>query len=401
MANLIEWLKKPFQPVEPLQAGIYQYQSPPENPLNYRLHLRVEEGGNSGLLIINASTVLHLNQTATEYVYHIVNQTEQEEAIKTIQSRYQVKREQIEEDFVELQNQIENFILTPDLDPVTFLDIERHVPYSDEISAPYRLDCALTYTVSDGTDLDNAPEKRVDRELSTQEWKTVLDKAWQAGIPHVIFTGGEPTLRDDLVELLEYAENTGQVTGLLTDGLKLKDSTYLKELLDAGLDHTMVILQPTKEESWESLTSFSYWSEIMDEDIFVTAHLTITEENQDKIEEIVQRLGATGIQALSLSAASSELASALQAAQGLAYQQDLELVWDIPVPYSSNNPISIELEASEEEEKVSGIAKGWLYVEPDGDVLPSQGINEILGNMLSDGWDAIWQKAGEYRSNSL
>ena len=40
------------------------------------------------------------------------------------------------------------------------------------------------------------PIKRVDRELTTDEWGDILDKAWAAGIPHITFTGGEPTLRD-------------------------------------------------------------------------------------------------------------------------------------------------------------------------------------------------------------
>ena len=43
---------------QPLQAGIYHYQSPPEGEQPYRLHLRLEPDG-KGILIVNASTVLH------------------------------------------------------------------------------------------------------------------------------------------------------------------------------------------------------------------------------------------------------------------------------------------------------------------------------------------------------
>ena len=56
---------------ETIPAGIYMYQAPPEADLPYKLHLRVEADG-SGILIINASTVLHLNQSAAEYAYHLV-----------------------------------------------------------------------------------------------------------------------------------------------------------------------------------------------------------------------------------------------------------------------------------------------------------------------------------------
>jgi MoaA/NifB/PqqE/SkfB family radical SAM enzyme len=70
----------------------------------------------------------------------------------------------------------------------------------------------------------------------------------------------------------------------------------------------------------------------------------------------------------------------------------LSLVWDIPVPYSSSNPIAIEVV---EDKTIEGAGRAWLYVEPDGDVLPAQGINRVLGNFLLDPWVEIWGKANE------
>ena len=63
--------------------------------------------------------------------------------------------------------------------------------------------------------------ERVKQELSTEQWKAIMDKAWAAGIPHVIFTGGEPTLRDDHPDLVAYAEELVQVTVLNTNGRSL------------------------------------------------------------------------------------------------------------------------------------------------------------------------------------
>ena len=92
MAKIIEFLKQAFVPgqaKEPLPAGVYHYIAPPEDPFNHRLHLRLEADG-TGLLIINAATVLHLNQTAAEFAWHIVNQSTKEEAARAIQQRYRV-----------------------------------------------------------------------------------------------------------------------------------------------------------------------------------------------------------------------------------------------------------------------------------------------------------------------
>jgi len=400
MNQIFDFIKRAFVPEPPFEAlspGIYFYQAPPENPLNYKLHLRIEPDGH-GLLIINASTVLHLNQTATEYVYHIVNQTPEEEAIKLIRQRYKVDLDQIKADFANLSTQIESLIILPDLDPVTYLDIERHAPYSDTITAPYRVDCALTYRLPENDDPASAPVKRVDRELSTDEWKQILAKIWEAGIPHTIFTGGEPTLREDLPELIFYAEELGQVTGILTNGLSLGDSTYLQKLLNAGLDHTMIILKPDLDESWESLASFAYWSDTMEEDLFVAVHLTLTEENQSEFNRLIEKLADAGVSALSLSTNDAKLEPQLKEAQEFSYAKDIELVWDIPVPYSSLNPISLELarDTSEGGHFHNGAGRGWLYIEPDGDVLPAQGINQKLGNLLTQEWDEIWGAAKEY-----
>jgi hypothetical protein len=399
MTNLMQFIRRAFKPgpeAELLPAGVFHYQAPPDDPLNYRLHLRLETDG-SGLLIINAATILHLNQTAAEIAYHLVNQTPFEEAVKLIQERYQASYAQVRDDFQALEEQIETLINSPDLDPVTYLDIDRHAPYSDSISAPYRLDCALTYRVPPSASPEVSPTKRVDRELDTAEWKRVIDTAWAAGIPHLLFTGGEPTLREDLPELLAYAEEKGQVTGLLTDGLRLGDASYLETLLNAGLDHTMITLQPDRENTWEALASFSYWANAMDEDLFVAVHLTLTHSNRDNFPALIEKLALAGISALSLSANDPQLTGDLQSAQELAYARNLELVWDIPVPYSRINPITLELaQAADSDERLSGAGRGWLYVEPDGDVLPGQGITEVLGNLLHSPWTEIWRAADRY-----
>jgi len=67
-------------------------------------------------------------------------------------------------------------------------------------------------------------------ELSTCDWKLVLDKAWEMGVPHIIFTGGEPTLREDLPELIAHAEQNGQITGLNTNARRLSDAHYVEKL---------------------------------------------------------------------------------------------------------------------------------------------------------------------------
>lgn len=384
MANLFQSVKQFFSQKQPLPVGMYSYLAPADQDSQYRLHLRIE-GDGSGILVINASTVLHLNQTAVEYAYHIIHETPTAKVFEEVAKRYQVDPEQVRLDFEAFQDQIQTLIHTPDLDPVSYLGIERQDPYQAEISAPYRLDCALTYKVDKDSHENDAPVDRVDRELTTDEWKAILHKAYQVGIPHVLFTGGEPTLRDDLAELLQEAEDLGLVTGLLSDGIKLGDKEYLDTLLTSGLDHFMMIFDPEDDRDWQVLET------VLPEDLFTTVHLTL--RNGADLQPVIKRLAEMGANALSLSAADLEMGEKLQSLRDYAAVQQLDLVWDMPVPYSSNNPVSLELEQDSDQALIEGAGKAWLYVEPDGDVLPAQGLaDQIKGNLLTDDWEQIWSK---------
>jgi hypothetical protein len=380
MTSVIDFIRERFTRTKPLPAGSHTFQSGPDEPA-YRLHLRMQPDG-AGILIVNAATVLHLNPTATEYAYAMIKGLSSEEIAKQVASRYNIGWAEARQDFVEFQDRIQTLIHTPDLDPVTYLDFERVDPHSQALTAPLRLDCALTYRLPVGTEASAAPTKRVDRELTTDEWCTILDKAWQAGIPHVTLTGGEPTLRPDLPEIIAHAEKNGQVCGLLSDGLKLADKAYLHTLLQTGLDHLLFILEPGSPASWQALEV------ILAEDLFTTVHLTLTNANAAGSSAHLDRLARLGVTSLSLSAADPGLKDTLDTLRNQANSLGLNLRWDLPVPYSTDNPVAHE---TSQDNLPAGAGKVWLYVEPDGDVLPAQGLaGQVLGNFLRDKFDEIY-----------
>ena len=376
-------MKKFFTKVQPVQAGMYHKQSAPEEQTPYRIHLRLQPDG-SGVLVVNAATVLHLNPTAAEYAYHFIKGTAPDQAAREVASRYRINKKIALQDYNDFAMRIQRLATVTDLDPESYLNFEHVSPHSVSLSAPLRLDCALTYRLPAGTQADYAPTKRVERELATDEWFAILDKAWQFGIPHVTFTGGEATLRTDLVDLIARAERNGQVCGLLTDGLKLADKNYLALLLKSGLDHVLYLLQPDNNDSWKALET------IMPEDIFVTVHFTLTPQNVQQAKETLNRLSTIGVKSLSLSASDESLHEGMQTLHNNAASLGLTLRWDLPVPYSIENPVAHQ---TIEDEIPVGAGKTWLYVEPDGDVLPAQGMaDQILGNLLRDPWEKVYKK---------
>ena len=373
-----------FNAVEPIPAGVYTYQAEPDAELPYKLHLRIEDDG-SGILIINAKTVLHLNQTASELAFYMINGEKQADIPAIIAGRYDVPITNAKEDLDNFLEKLDTLIQTEDIDPVSYLDLERVEPYSQKISAPYRLDCALTYQVSSGTDSTAAPTDRVSKDLTIAEWKKVLSNAFHAGVPHVIFTGGEPTLRPDLPYLVLEAEELGMVCGVLTDGLKLADKKYMQSLLQNGLDHIMLLCQPGNKTFWKAIKN------LMPEDIAVTVHFTLMQDDQTATTALLEKLAKVEVKNLSLSADDKSLSDALAAASQKAAELDMRLVWDMPVPYSAFHPVAVELEQGEMNVP-EGAGRAFLYVEPDGDVLPAQGVNKVLGNLLTDPWEKIWKK---------
>lgn len=378
--KIINRLADRFVKVTPLPAGTYHLQTMLDDK-PYRLHLRLQNDG-TGILIVNASTVLQLNPTAAEYAYHFVKGSSPEQAAKEIAMRYRVNKGLALEDYKDFVDRIHTLLSTPDLDPVSALDFERVAPHSADLTAPLRLDCALTYRLPALTGAEYAPTKRVDHELTTEEWKTILDKAWDFGIPQVTFTGGEATLREDLPFLIAEAEKNGQVCGLLTDGLRLQDKQYLSLLLQTGLDHILFLLQPETSESWKALET------VLSEDIFVTVHITLNEDNVKTSEQTLQRLSELGVKSLSLTITDHSLQDAFNTLRNKAANMGLTLRFDLPVPYSAYNPVAFE---TQEDDLPEGTGKVWLYVEPDGDVLPAQGMaDKVMGNLLTDSWSTIY-----------
>ncbi|MBN9317480.1 MAG: pyrroloquinoline quinone biosynthesis protein PqqE [Devosia sp.] len=84
--------------------------------------------------------------------------------------------------------------------------------------------------------------ERAGNELSTDEWKKVLTELAEIGVLQVHFSGGEPTVRKDIVELVKFANDLGLYTNLITSAV-LFTRDKLEALADAGLAHIQISFQ--------------------------------------------------------------------------------------------------------------------------------------------------------------
>ncbi len=74
----------------------------------------------------------------------------------------------------------------------------------------------------------NATEKKLDNELTTEEAKKLMDQICQVSKPLLILSGGEPLLRPDIFELIEYGSSKGLKMGLGSNGSLIDDDVAVK-----------------------------------------------------------------------------------------------------------------------------------------------------------------------------
>jgi pyrroloquinoline quinone biosynthesis protein E len=84
--------------------------------------------------------------------------------------------------------------------------------------------------------------EKVNTELSTEDWQKVMRQAGELGILQVHLSGGEPTLRRDLEDIIKTAADAGLYTNLITAAVLLTRER-LESLKEAGLDHVQISIQ--------------------------------------------------------------------------------------------------------------------------------------------------------------
>src|SRR4029079_2239616 len=97
--------------------------------------------------------------------------------------------------------------------------------------------------------------ERVNKELTTEQWCSVMTQAGEMGILQVHLSGGEPTARKDLEQIVEAASKAGLYTNLITAAVTLS-RPRLEELQKRGLDHVQISFQDVEEENAERISAY-------------------------------------------------------------------------------------------------------------------------------------------------
>jgi len=287
------------------------------------------------------------------------------------------------------------------------MDLEIKAPFSARPSAPYRMDLALTYRCNNDCGHCYNARPRDYPEMETTEWKAVIDQLWELGIPHIVFTGGEPTLRSDLPDLIHYAEDKGQITGLNTNGRRLSDKDYIDKLVEAGLDHVQITLESHHPEIHNQMVArMGAWDQTvsgirnaLNSPLYVMTNTTMLQQNSPFIEETLEFLATLGVPTVGLNAliyagkgrsvgtglSEEALKPILSIARSLTETNNQRLIWYTPTQYCHFDPMELNLGV-----KGCTAALYNMCIEPNGEVIPCQSFYYSLGNFLHTPWDSIW-----------
>jgi len=235
--------------------------------------------------------------------------------------------------------------------------------------------------------------ERVNQELTTAEWQDVMRQAAELGILQIHLSGGEPTLRKDLEDIVEVAAKAGLYTNLITAGVTLTRDR-LKTLKDLGLDHVQLSIQDVDDANAERISAYKgglskkrelgKWVRELDMPLTINAPIHRHNiENLPNIIEFAVEMGAGRIEvaniqyyAWALKNRASLMPTRAQVLKSAEIVEEAKerlkgvMVFDFVVPdYYAKTPKPC----------MGGWGRGVMNVTPQGRVLPCHAAESIPG----------------------
>ena len=288
--------------------------------------------------------------------------------------------------------------------------------YAPQMRAPHRMD--LMVSAMEKGESWNCNLKCVhcyaagqgcasERELDTAQWKEIIDRCRNACIPQLTFTGGEPTLRPDLPELIDHA--AWFVTRLNTNGVLLTPE-YCARLRDASLDSLQITFYSAEPEIHNALVGAQGWTataagieNALAAGLNLSVNTPLCTKNRD-YQKTLEYLHARGVRYVTCSGLITTGAAATSASEALQLTgEEIKAVLRQAVEYCYANGMEISFTSPGWVEPgfcedlgitvpSCGACLSNMAVTPGGNVVPCQSwlSDPPLGNLLTDGWETIW-----------
>ncbi len=251
--------------------------------------------------------------------------------------------------------------------------------------------------------------ERAAAELDTAGWMRVLDEAAALGVLQVHFSGGEPTARRDLLDLVRHAAAAGLYSNLITSGVML-DAKSLQALADAGLDHVQLSFQDADAVQADRIGGYRDGHArklvvarlIRDAGLPLTANFVVHRQNLDRLPEMLalgQEIGAGRIEIAHVQyygwglvnrAALMPSLAQLERANAIVAQARADLRGSVTIDY-----VVPDYYAARPKACMGGWAQRVINVTPAGLALPCHAAETLTGmrfpSVRESSLAAIWR----------
>lgn len=299
------------------------------------------------------------------------------------------------------------------IEQISFSHDPGSLPVLSEVAVTYKcnLSCKFCYAGCSCT------KKPLESEMSFEEAKIILSKIrFDAEVPSVSFTGGEPCLRDDLCDMVRFASDIGLRVNLITNGTLITEQ-LAKRLRKAGLRSAQISIEGPSAEVHDMLTGVPGSFEralqgirfLREQQVYVHTNTTINRLNMERVTEMADLAKSLGLPRFSMnmvmpcgstdleetSVTYSEIGEVVLRVKRRARQVGIEFMWYSPTPYCLFNPIASGLGS-----KACAACDGLLSIAPNGDVLPCSSRVDPVGNLLIQDFESLWnsERAVYYRT---
>lgn len=418
--NLQEVLHTTLNPYEP---GVVRIHLVPAKYHPFRITPSVVILNGKDIIPINLAWTILLAlfiQQVNSYQGNEVTEEQIQEVVdKTVKKMTEIYRKPGEEVFREDLNRILSVLIdiAEGREPKEEIGQLSIGQYANEMKAPHRIDLMISSMQKDGHWNCNqkcihcyaAGQKYADqKELTTEEWKKIIDKCREACIPQLTFTGGEPTKREDLAELIDYSR--WFVTRLNTNGVLLTEELCQK-LYQASLDSVQVTFYSANPEEHNQLVGAPNWEKTVTgiknaikAGLPISINTPLCSINKNYLETLkyLHELGIKYVSCSGLIVTGNAKTEASKETQ--LSEEELYGILKEACVYANESLMEISFTSPGwvAEEKLTelglvipscGACLSNMAIAPDGEVVPCQswlGEDAGLGNMLTTEWEKIW-----------
>lgn len=273
-------------------------------------------------------------------------------------------------------------------------------------------------------------------EMGTEEAKRCIEKLAKWGVVILAFSGGEPLIRRDILDLVRYSSGLGIYTAIATNGVLLTEERC-KELRSAGVEYLQISLDGATPETHDTFRGVPGMfnktvqgiKNAVAEGFFVNVATTVTHHNLKEVPRIIDLCESLGVNWFMMynfiptgrgrfiienDLTPQEREDLLKLLWGRLKKSKVNVLSTAPqfarvalqaegvgcniVPtHFMNSELPGQLKSLSDFIGGCGAGRFYIAMNPNGDITPCVFFPMVVGNILKDDLEVLWTDLREFK----